>query len=267
MKKVIVVAISMIMLCAIVSCKPKTEKDKLPDVGMQKQITAFAPLPSFKEVFRTIDQFETKDIDAATKEPIYSTKQEVPRNAFTLGLLTADAIIASRTRNKKRLLEVSKEMMKLTTLIGLEDQFNSLGDDIRIMIEKEQWEDLDKALDTLKKDVEDKLWESEEFDNYTMMLLGGWNQALNRMAFIMNKNYNVDKSKVLNQKGTWNSLIANLEAIDKEYLIGQAYFVQSIVIAKEIKAVLDADTDGTFSKEQIALLIQKTEAIKAALKK
>jgi len=239
----------------------------MPDENIQKQITTFAPLPSFKEVFRTIDVFDVKDIDAATKDPVYKAKQDVPRNCFALGVHTADAIIASRSRNKKRLMELSTEMMKLTAMIGLESEFNRLGDDLKTMIEKEKWEDLENALDTLKREVEDKLWDSGEFDNYTLMLLGGWTQALNRMAFIADRNYKAENSKVLNQKGTWNSLLGNLEAIDKDYLINEEYFVQSKVLAKAVKAVLEADQNTTFTQDQLKELVNLSSKIKAEFQK
>ncbi len=267
MKRIFTVATLILVMLALISCKPKTDKSKLPDESMSKQITTFAPLPSFKEVFKTIDLFETKDIDAATKNPIFKSKQEVPRNSFALGLLTADAIIASRTRNKKRMIELSAEMMKLTTMIGLESEFNRLGDDIKTMIEKEYWDDLDLALDTLKREVEDKLWDTGEFDNYSLMLLGGWTQALNRMAYIISRNYDLEKTKVLNQKGTWNSLIGNLESIDKDYLIEEPYFKQVLAITKEIKTVLDADSEGKFTSDQINQLISLTDRIKSDMQK
>lgn len=268
MKRVfVIVAMVMVILATVLlmSCKAKAEKDKLPDEATQKQITTFAPLPSFKEVFKTIDIFAIKDIEAATKDPIYKTKQEVPRNSYALGVLTAEAIIASRAKNKKRMIELSSEMMKLTTIIGLESEFNRLGDDIKTMIEKENWSELEQALDSLKREVEDKLWDTGEFDNYTLMLFGGWTQALNRMSFILNRNYETEKSKILNQKGTWNSLIGNLNSIDKDYLINEPYFVQAKATTAEIKAILDADVNGTFTKEQVEGLIKLTEKIKTAM--
>ncbi len=267
MKRILFIIAIALVVVSMISCKPKADKANLPDESMQKQITTFAPLPSFKEVFKTIDLFDTKDIDAATKDPIFKAKQEVPRNSFALGLLTADAIIASRTRNKKRMIDISGEMMKLTTMIGLESEFNRLGDDIKTMIEKEYWDDLDMALDNLKREVEDKLWDTGEFDNYTLMLLGGWTQALNRMAFIISRNYDFEKTKILNQKGTWNSLIGNLGSIDKDYLVEEGYFIRVSAITKEIKAVLDSDAEGKFTAEQIKELITLTEKIKSEMQK
>ncbi len=267
MKKPMILALALILTIALVSCKPKSDRDKMPDESMQKQITTFAPLPSFREVFRTIDIFNAKDIDASMNIPVYKTKQEVSRNSFALGLLTADAIIASRTKNKSKLMELSNEMMKLTTLIGLESEFNRLGDDIKNMIDKEKWDDLEAALDALKREVEDKLWDMGEFDNYTMMLFGGWVEALNRMAFIVNRNYDISNTKILNQKGTWNSLIGNLNSIDKEYLINEEYFVQAKSITKDIKAILDADQEGQFTKDQVDSMIALTDKIKLAMQK
>jgi len=39
--------------------------DQLPDEEMASMITTFAPLPSFKEVYASLDQVQVKDIAAA----------------------------------------------------------------------------------------------------------------------------------------------------------------------------------------------------------
>ncbi|HPF08979.1 MAG TPA: hypothetical protein PL020_04515 [Candidatus Cloacimonadota bacterium] len=175
MKTRIIVAILLVTLLLSVGCK---QRDKsMPDPSIASDIPTFAPLPSFKQVYEVLDQLQTKDISAAIPNELYQTKQEEVRNAFSLGLLTADAVLAAKGRNSNKLKDISAQMMNLTSLLGLESEVNKMGDDLRTMIEKQQWEELDKALDVHKKSVEDKLWETENFDNYTIMLLGGWVEA------------------------------------------------------------------------------------------
>ena len=215
MKKTVWLIIAIVILMGLVGCKKKEEK--LPSQETASAITTYAPLPSFKEVFRVLDQLQAKDISAAVPADLYKTKQEEVRNAFSLGLLTADATLAAKGHNKKRLSQISSRMMDLTTLLGLEEEVNQMSAELKNLLEKEQWTELETALDTHKKKVEDKLWEMESFDNYTLMLLGGWIEATNRVAWLIKQDYSAEKTKALNQKGTFNSLIGNLKNIKAEH--------------------------------------------------
>lgn len=265
MKTRIVLAILLIALLLVFACKKKT--DNLPSDEVAAEVTAFAPLPSFKEVYVALDQLKTKDISDALPAKVFTTKQEEMRNAFSLGLLTADAVLAAKGRNKTKLSDISSQMMVLTALLSLEEQVSRLSDSIKSLIEKEQWSDLDKALDQHKSEVEAKLWESENYDNYTIMLLGGWIEAANRVAWLLSQNYVADRTKVLAQKGTFNSLISNMDHISAPYMKEQEAFVQTLGLLRDVKKVLESDSNGTYSKDQLLAIIKHTDAIKDAFKK
>jgi hypothetical protein len=262
MKTRIVIALVLIVLLVSVACKKKAEQ--APDTELSQQITTFAPLPSFKQVYEVLDHIQVRDISAAVPATIYKTKQEEVRNAFSLGLLTADAVLAAKGRNKSKLSDISASMMNLTALLGLESEVNRLGDQMKTMIENEQWEELDKALDFHKADVESKLWENENFDNYTLMLLGGWIEAANRVAWLIHQDYNAERSEVLAQKGTFNSLLQNMRQISTAHIIEQEAFQQTLSLLEEVKTVIDNDDNGVYSKEQLKEIITATDKIKAA---
>lgn len=265
MKKTVWIIIAIVILLGLFGCKKKEEK--LPSRETASAITTYAPLPSFKEVFRVLDQLQVKDISAAVPADIYKTKQEEVRNAFSLGLLTADATIAAKGHNKKRLSQISSRMMDLTALLGLENEVNQMSAELKKLIEKEQWTELETALDNHKKNVEDKLWEMESFDNYTLMLLGGWIEASNRVAWLIKQDYSAEKTKVLNQKGTFNSLVGNLKNIQAEHITSQPEFQEVLGLVEQLKAVIDADNEKTYTPEQLDQIISLTDQIKETFKK
>lgn len=262
MKTRIIIAMVLIVILALGACKKKVEQ--LPSEELIQQTITFAPLPSFKEVYIALDQVQVKDISAAVPATIYKTKQEEVRNAFSLGLLTADAVLAAKGRNKDKLSEISASMMNLTSLLALESEVNRLGDQMKKMIENEQWEELDKALDFHKADVEGKLWESENFDNYTLMLLGGWIEAANRVAWLIHQDYKPERTQMLAQKGTFNSLLLNMQQISTPHIVEQEAFEKSIKLLKDVKTIIDNDQDRVYTKDQLKQIITKTDEIKAA---
>jgi hypothetical protein len=262
MKVRIILAILLVAMLFSVGCK---QKDKsMPDPAIAAEIPTFAPLPSFKQVYEVLDQLQAKDISAAVPNELYQTKQEEVRNAFSLGLLTADAVLAAKGRNSNKQKDISAMMMNLTSLLGLESEVNRMGDDLRTMIQKQQWDELDKALDAHKKDVEDKLWATENYDNYTIMLLGGWVEAANRVAWLLQQNYDAERSKVLVQKGTFNHLVSNMKSIKTPHIVEQDAFKEALVKLEAVQEIINNDTNGTYTKEQIDSIIQGTNAVKAA---
>lgn len=258
------ITLAILLLTMLVSFACKKKADNMPAPEVAEQVVTYAPLPSFKEVYAVLDQLQAKDISAAVPAELYITNQEEVRNAFSLGLLTADAVLAARGRNSGKLKDISAQMMNLTTLLGLESEVNRMGDDLRTMIQKQQWEELDKALDTHKKDVEDKLWETENYDNYTIMLLGGWVEAANRVAWLLQQKYDLERSKVLAQKGTFNHLVSNMKMITTPHIIEQAAFQEALKHLVSVQEIINSDTDGSYSKAQIDSIIKGTEAVKAA---
>jgi len=265
MKARVIIILAMLVLIGLVGCKKKPES--LPAEETTAAITTYAPLPTFKEVFRVLDQLQVKDISAAIPTTLYKAKQEEVRNAFSLGLLTADATLAAKGRNKARLSDISSQMMNLTTLIGLESEVNQMGADLKALIEKENWVDLEQALDVHKKRVEDKLWDSESYDNYTLMLMGGWVEAANRVAWLLKQNYAADKTTVLDQKGTFNSLVGNLKQIKAEHIVNQPEFVASLALVEKVKDVINADKDKTYTLAQLDEIIKLTDQVKAEFQK
>lgn len=265
MKTRLIIVLTVLVLVSIMGCKKKA--NTLPAEEVSAAITTYAPLPTFKEVFRVLDQLQVKDITAAIPATLYKTKQEEVRNAFTLGVLTADATLAAKGRNKARLGDISSQMMNLTALLGLENEVNQMGADMKTLIEKEKWEDLEKALDVHKQKVEDKLWDSESYDNYTLMLMGGWVEAANRVAWLIKQNYSADKTKVLDQKGTFNSLVGNLKQIKAEQIVNQPEFKEALSLVEQIKAIIQADKDKTYSLQQLDEIIKLTDQVKTAFQK
>nr|MDK2851569.1 hypothetical protein [Candidatus Cloacimonadota bacterium] len=265
MNRIIVVGSIMIIMLGLFACKQKAAET--PNIEIEQSITTFAPLPSFREVYSALDQIQVRDISAAVPSSVYKTRQEEVRNAFSLGLLTADAVLAAKGQDKDKLIDISTQMMNLTSLLGLESEVNRLGDELKTMIEREDWENLNKALDQHKADIESKLWENENFDDYTLMLLGGWIEAANRVAWLIHEDYSADRSKVLAQKGTFNSLVSNLEQISTPYIVDQEAFQEALALTKEIQAIIQSHDGSGFTKSQLQKIIQKTDQIKAAFQR
>lgn len=224
-------------------------------------VVVFAPLPSFNEMFSALDYLEVKEYDVALEREAFKVPEEVYRTAFALGVNTADAIIATKARNSEKLTDIAVLMMNYARFLGLSDEILRLGDELRRMIEGGQWNDLVEALERYREQVELSLYESRQYDIFTMMQLGGWTQGLNRTSYLLINNYEEKRSDIVAQKGIINSLINNLEVIRDPVLREQEYYVSSREMFNAIKDIIYS-FDRVYPPEAIKELLIHTDEIK-----
>ena len=59
-RRYILIALLVMIMVISVACKKKDQS--MPDKDVTAQIVTYAPLPSFKDVYRVLDQVKVKDI-------------------------------------------------------------------------------------------------------------------------------------------------------------------------------------------------------------
>jgi len=260
LKKVIIVGI--LVIAVILSGCKSSQKEKLPPPDTQTTPFIYASLPPFHTIFEILDYLKLGDYDQAVPTKVYRTKQETGHAAFALGVLTADGIISVRGHNKSKLNAIAEEMIRLSNFLGLDESILRLADQLKELVNNDQWEELEKALEYYKSEVEGSLYQSQQYDQFTLMQLGGWIEGTNRVAWFVSRNYQKDKTKVLNQQGTLNHLISNMEYINTPSIQSASYFKPSYEKLLQIKRIIDKPVDNTYSREQVEQLISLTADIK-----
>jgi hypothetical protein len=245
----------------MMGCKSK-DAGKMPDPNQQSTPFVYAPLPPFSEIFKILDYLKMADYDKAVDEKVFSTKQEVGHAAFALGILTADGIVSVRGHNKTKLNTIAEEMIKISNFLGLDESILRLADQLKELINTDQWDELEKALEYYKNEVEGTLYQSQQYDQFTMMQIGGWTEGINRIAWFIDKQYKADKTTVLMQKGTLNHLIRNMEYIQTPSIKETQYFKTTYEKLNQIKKVIDNPAKDLYNPEQVKQLLTYTQDIK-----
>ena len=225
----------------------------------------FAPLPSFNEMFSALDYLEIKDYDLAIEKETFKVTEEVYRVAFALGVITSDAIMATKGRNKDKLNEIAFQMINYAKFLGLSEEILKLADELQNMIRRDQWEELMVSLERYKEQVELSLYETRQYDLFTMMQLGGWTQGLNRTTYLLMNNYQGEKSGIINQKGILNSLINNLNNVRSDRLREMPYHQSTLELYQIIKELIYSQEDE-YPIETISELYTITEKVKMSFK-
>jgi hypothetical protein len=221
----------------------------------------FAPLPSFNQMFSALDYLDIRDFDMALEREVFKVDEEVYQVAFALGVNTADAIMATKGRNSEKLNQIASLMINYARFLGLSEEILKLGEELHRMVESGDWDMLIDSLERYREEVELSLYESRQYDLFTMMQLGGWTQGLNRTAYLLTNNYNREKSSIIDQKGILNSLINNLEHVRDEHLHEQEYYALSNELYHQIRDIIYAE-ENVYSEEAVRELYNLTDTIK-----
>ena len=260
LQKALIISLLVVLLAGF-GCKSKDDK-KLPEGDQQITPFVYAPLPPFSKVFMILDYLKLSDFNQAVDEKIFTAQQEIGHSAFALGVLTADGIISVRGHNKTKLNAIAEEMIKISNFLALDESILSLADQLKELISTDQWDELEKALEHYKTEVEGNLYQSKQYDQFTMMQIGGWTEGINRIAWLVNLNFQPEKSTVLMQKGTLNHLIKNMEYVKTPSIKDSYYFKTTYDKLLEVKKIIDAAVNDTYTKEQVDQLMVLSQAIK-----
>jgi hypothetical protein len=131
-------------------------------------------------------------------------------------------------------------------------------------LQQGKWNDVEKTLDYMKKTLEDKLWELEDYEYYTLMILGGWTEALNGLGRTLTANYSPEATKALGHESAWDSMQANFELFANPAIKDTQTYKDVGELIPKVSQLLAGHTDNTYTKEQVEELTKLTEQIKQA---
>ena len=254
-KKIFIIAIA---LALVVGCGSKKDKD-MPQ-GEVFAEERFFPLPEFSQLFGALDYLQTANYDAALPDTYLNEVSDVYIASYYLGNLTADAVVAVKARNKTKLTAIANAMISCSKMVGISEEVLMLADELLILIQNDQWDDLQIALETYKKRVEISLYDTQQFDFMTLMQAGGWTAGINTMSYLLIQNYREDTSAILKQTGTINNVSTNLSKMTNNELYETTWFTQIVTAFEKMGEIVKTENE-TFTQDEIKILYEITNII------
>lgn len=258
-KKLLTIAIITITLLA---CGKKNENVEQAIVTTDSR---FFPVPDFTDLFATLDYLQRADFDNVIPEKYHTDISDVYIASFYLGNLTADAIIATKARNKTKLSAIAHAMIEYSKMIGVNEEVLKLADDLIRLIQQDQWEELQLALDKYKVQVELSLYDTRQFDLMTLVQAGGWTEGINVMSDLLLQNYKTEMTSVLNQKGIVDNLVKNLKQMENIELYDLEWFKSLTTGFDKIYSIVNVQGKETFTDTEVKDLYTISSGIKSGL--
>jgi len=248
---------TLFILVCLLSCMKKTDTPNSTHVSEPR----FFPIPDFSDIFDIFDYLQNNDFDQFL--PDYSTVEiyDVYKASFYLGTLTADAVVATKARNKTKLSANAQAMIDYSQMVGVSDEVLMLADELLELVQDDNWEDLLYVLDEYRSLLEFTLYESNEYDLMTLLQVGAWTQGLKIMSELLLQSYHIESSSILNQKGIVEVLIKNLGLMDNQDLYAISWFKNIIDGYSTIESVISVPQKEKYTFEEVQLLFTTSSLI------
>ncbi len=263
MKTYFLILITVLLLLSACTKEAKPAQDEKKSSALKTQFI-YTPLPSFAKLLSALKYLKSDDFEKVIPHVEYVEQNNTFTAAFELGKLTADAIIATKSRNKSALLNIASSMINYSKFIGISEEILKLADELQELINEDKWTALEDALDRYKRAVEISLYKTEEYDLFTFMQLGGWTEGLNRVCELINIDFKAENTDIIAQKGTLNSLVQNLGYIQNPRIKELSAYTVALANYAQIKAIIYTSETATYSKEDVQKIIEHTTKIKQA---
>jgi hypothetical protein len=183
--------------------------------------------------------------------------------AFNMGAGIADALVSLEGENKNALMEITTELTNYAEVLGVSKEFLMLSDSLGVMLDKGQWEKIEKKMEAYKTKILDELYNMESFDWVIMIQYGGWIRGLEDVSnvIINDLNYEKEATKQLANKTIITALMHDLPNLSNEDLKNKKYFQNSLENVKKIKDIIFSSEDDYYSKEQVDKLYKLASQI------
>lgn len=258
MNKLQFLVLILIVVLATVSCDKN--KGKYPDRSVK--VVEYATIKSLKSVFLTVDKYQIGDLSASGAVQKYPEQPELTNRAFIWGILNADAMFASATKDKARLVSTASLMKELAPELTLAEEGNEFDQRVKPLAKQGNWQEIDILNSGLQSTVDVKLMDANRYDLYTLSCLGAWTETTSRLARLIDKSFSPQKTGILNQQDTWNNLAYNLGLMQAAAADSTVLNTVLPLVGKLQGSMAKLDKN-TFTKEQVEQIIALTEKIKA----
>lgn len=243
----------------------KKEEIKEPQGSVTTEFRKFS-LPLFAELFNTLDHLQKADFDKSLKAQYKTESSDVFIASYNLGVLTADAIIATKSRNKSKLSEIANAMIDYSKLIGVKEDVQKLSDELLNLIQQDKWEELQTSLDKYKSQIEISLYETQQYDLLTLVQIGGWTEGLNRICYLIDLNYDAKKTEIIDQKGVIDDIIFNHGKISNEEIISKEWYKVILNNYTQIQNIVKPNQSKSFTQDEVKQLILLSDQINQSVK-
>ena len=210
---------------------------------------AIVPVP--KEIFRSLDQFQTANWVEVQRLQIADWK---PRGgqvqiAAILGAVIAEGFVAMEARDSTQVKKIGHVVLKLSRGLGVRQRALRRTRSIMDHADKNEWAAAREEWDHVLTDLERGMIELKSEQLSQIVTLAGWLRGTEALCELVLQNYSADRAELIRQQALVETLEKQILAMKPE-LQRNPLLVAMLAALRNIHATIEQDT-GPLTEESV----------------
>lgn len=249
-------------LLSTVSAQQAPKHIDLSDVNLRVVESTVIPIPL--EIFASLDKLGTQDWAKQVKAREIKLDANRSRTAMLFGLVVSDGFIAVQAQDKEAVRRVGREVLRLSTSLGVVDSVEQHANAIVSAAGVGNWSVCRKELDKTRQTVLKKMSEIRDEELVGLVSLGGWLGGTEALAAVLKQNYSVEGSDLLNQPDLVKELRKEFDSLPARSKRGKV-FAQITRTLEHLESLMRTDARGVISEGKVIEISLSTNNLVAAI--
>ncbi|SRR5579864_302325 len=239
---------AVVLAAWIASAQTESAPSQLPSQAKPVQGVVM-PVP--KEIFRSLDQFQTANWLAVQRPQIANWK---PRGdqvqiAAILGVAVAEGFVAMEARDSAQVTKIGAAVLKLSRGLGVQQRALRRSRSIMDHAEKGEWIAARDEWDHVLTDLERGMGELKSEQLAQIVSLAGWLRGTEALCELVLQNYSPDRAELVRQRTLVETLEKQILAMKPE-LQSDPLIMAMLTGLRSIRATIEKDS-GPLTEENV----------------
>ncbi|HRQ89815.1 MAG TPA: hypothetical protein PLA50_13530 [Bacteroidia bacterium] len=233
----------------------------LSDPNLMVVDASVIPIPL--EIFASLDKLGTQDWNKQVEGREIKLDTNRSRTAMLFGLVISEGFIAVQAQDKEAVRRIGREVLRLAETLSVADSVSAHANAIVAAAGRSDWPVVRKELDKTRQTVLNQMARQRD-DVVGLVSLGGWLGGTRALAAVLNQNYSVEGSDLLNQPDLVRQLKTDFSTIPARSKRGKV-FNQISQTLDHLESLMQADASGAISKGKVIEISLSTKNLVEAI--
>lgn len=262
MNRILLFSVCLLGTVQISFSQGKPDKIDLNDPNIQFVEGSVIPIPL--EIFASLDKLGTQDWSkqVASREIRLDTNRS--RTAMLFGLTVSEGFIAVQAEDKEAVRRIGREVLRLASSLGVAGSVEQHANSIVNAAGKSDWIVVRGELDKTRQTVLNKMAELRDDELVDLVSLGGWLGGTQALASVLQGNYSVEGSDLLNQPELVGQLRTDFDRLPERARRGKVFKQISKTLA-HLASLMRTDATGSISEGKVIEISLSTKNLVEAI--
>ncbi|HQW30712.1 MAG TPA: hypothetical protein PK529_16075 [Verrucomicrobiales bacterium] len=237
-------------------------KIDLKDPGLVFVDSGVIPIPL--EIFASLDKLGAQDWAKQVENREIKLNTNRSRTAMLFGLVVSEGFIAVQAQDKETVRRIGREVLRLAGSLGVASSVEEHANSIVNSAGTGEWLMVRSELDKTRQTVLNKMAELRDDELVDLVSLGGWLGGTQALASVLQGNYSIEGSDLLNQPDLVKQLKDDFDELPDRAKRGKLFGQISKTLG-HLESLMRTDESGAISKGKVMEISLSTKNLVAAI--